>query len=451
MSAISSRNIVLKTLLNWQGTGVPLNIFFERSIKGFVVSSSERALAKAVIGGVLRNLEHLDLVIENFSHSPLKKMKPRTLFALRMGIYQLLFMDRIPPSAAVNETVKAFKEDRQPKWLVRVVNGILRNVARSFKDIPARKGINAGGQLVLNHPRWLTIRWQKRFGDETVEEICRQNNQVPLLSLRANTSKISRDQLLRFFLDQVQDVKKGRFSQDSLIMENRGVISELPGYEEGYFLVQDEAAQLASMLMPMVEHGNYLDGCAGPGGKTCNLASLLIPCSGKITALEPDRNRYRQLGENLHRLGLQAKTIQTTLEEFSESTIEKFDGIMIDAPCSGTGVIRRHPDIRWNRKADDLKGYNRQQLELLIRADSLLKENGVIVYATCSLEPEENEDVIGEFMAKHPGYTIENAKRFLPVETEKLINQQGMFTPTPADGLDGFFAVRLRRGQQVLG
>ncbi len=442
MNIITSRKIALQTLSSWQGTAAPVNIFFERCIKGYVLSGSERALATAIIGGILRNLEYLDLVIESFSHSPLKKMKPLTLFALRMGIYQLLFMDRIPPSAAVNETVKSFKEGRQPQWLVRVVNGILRNAARSLNKIPAPEDILGGGKPVLNHPQWLLSRWQKRFGDGLVKEICRQNNAVPPLTLRVNTKRISRNELFKVFRDDGHDVRKGRFSKESLIIENGGVISALPGYEEGHFLVQDEAAQLVSKLMPVKENGNYLDGCAGLGGKTSHLAALL-PNNAKITALEPDGNRYRQLGENMHRLGFAAKTIGTTLEDFAESTSEKFDGILIDAPCSGTGVIRRHPDIRWNRSKNDLKSYQQQQLDLLICADSLLKENGVIVYATCSLEPEENEEVVGAFMEKHPRYTVENAKRLLPAEAAKLINQQGAFAPTPADGLDGFFAVRL--------
>ncbi len=446
MKTMTSRIVALQTLSSWQGTGAPVYIFFERCLHGCTISRSERALVTAIIGGVLRYLEYLDLVIGMFSHSPLKKMKPRTLFALRMGIYQLLFMDRIPPSAAVNETVKAFKEGRQPNWLVRVVNGILRNVGRRIEKIPSPGDIRVDGQRVLNHPRWLLDRWRQRFSEETVKEICRINNLVPPLTLRINTSRISRDELLIVLEGAGQCGKKGRFSKESLIMDQSGPISALPGYEEGYFLIQDEAAQLVSLLMPMVEGGNYLDGCAGLGGKTSHLAAI-VPAGGKITALEPDDTRYRQLGENLHRLGLEAKVIQTTLEEFAESTSEKFDGILIDAPCSGTGVIRRHPDIRWNRKAADLKEYHEQQLELLVRADSLLKENGTIVYVTCSLEPEENEEVVEEFMKKNPEYIVRNAGGLLPAETAELINQQGMFAPTPADGLDGFFALRLLKCQ----
>ncbi len=444
MSTMTSRDIALQTLSDWQGTGAPVHIFFERCLHGSTVSRSERALATAIIGGILRHMEYLDLIIESFSHSPLKKMKPRTLFALRMGIYQLLFMDRIPPSAAVNETVMALKKSRQPKWLVRVVNGILRNAARRIEEIPAPEDIRADGRSVLNHPQWLVSRWQKRFGDEIARQICRENNLIPSLTLRVNTSRISRNDFLRILRDNGYHGKKGRFGKESIVMEVTGVIPALPGYEEGYFLVQDEAGQLVSLLMPMTEGGNYLDGCAGLGGKTSHL-SALAPCGGKITALEPAGKRYRQLGENLHRLGFAARIIQTTLEDFARSISEKFDGILIDAPCSGTGVIRRQPDIRWNRKADDLQGYHQHQLELLMRADSLLKENGVIVYATCSLEPEENEEVIRDFLAKHPEYTLHNAGELLPAETAKLINQEGMFTPTPADGLDGFFAVRLDR------
>ncbi|HHB75267.1 MAG TPA: RsmB/NOP family class I SAM-dependent RNA methyltransferase, partial [Desulfobulbus sp.] len=214
---------------------------------------------------------------------------------------------------------------------------------------------------------------------------------------------------------------------------------------EGYFVVQDEAAQLASCLFDMRKDGVYLDGCAGVGGKTTHLAALL-PEMGQLTAIEPEKSRYALLAENLKRLKITGVlTENMNLAKFAAKSKQLYDGILLDVPCSGTGVIRRRPDIRWNRLADDLPTYQQQQLQLLDFASSLLKEDGTIVYATCSLEPEENEQVISAFLAAHPHFFLADAGAYLPPEVSCLIDAQGCFHCTPDAGLDGFFAAGLCR------
>ncbi len=446
MKPLSSRLLALDVLCAWNNSGTPINTVFDSISSKNKIEPRDLQLANAMIMGVLRQQQYLDYILSTFAKHPLRKMKIRTLVALRLGIYQLLLFDRIPESAAVNETVKAFKSMRQPKWLVNFVNGVLRNVARKKQDLPTPDQAIVKGKPIFNHPDWLVSRWQQRFGFEKTAAICKSNNQTPELTLLTNTDNISRNQLQTLFTEAEYQVQAGTFSQEALILPQvRGAITELPGYEQGFFQVQDEAAQLASYILSPQAGKKYLDGCAGLGGKTGHLAAMATDTT-EITAVEPDKRRYQLLLENLNRLGhKQVLTSNMTLEQFAKESKEQFDGILLDAPCSGTGVIRRQPDIRWNRRPEDLATYQEQQLQLLETASSLLTETGIIVYATCSLEPEENEEVVAAFLARHPQFTIDNAREYLPENALHLVSKDGFFQPTPADGLDGFFAARLRR------
>lgn len=441
----ASRLLALNVLCDFQKTGDPVTRIFERQSAKIKLDSRDAQLARALIFGILRKQQYLDYIIGRFSSHPLATMKPRTLAALRIGTCQLLLMDRIPTSAAVNETVNAFKAGRQPKWLVRFVNGVLRSVVRDLSQLPRPGRERVNGYPVLNHPEWLVRKWEQLFGRGKTYDICRVNNEPPPLTLRVNTALIDQKQLAAKLANGCR-VERGKYCGTALVLPDfRGEVAGLPGYEEGCFAVQDEAAQLATCLLSMKENGRYLDGCAGVGGKTGHLAALL-PAGGQLTAIEPEKKRFRLFGENLHRLKVAGVvTMNMNLAEFAGKTNGRYDGILLDVPCSGTGVIRRRPDIRWNRLPEDLQSRQKQQLQLLRTAAPLLKEDGIIVYATCSLEAEENSDVIALFLAEHPCFFLEDARGYLPPEAAQLVDQSGFFQPTPEQGLDGFFAARLRR------
>jgi 16S rRNA (cytosine967-C5)-methyltransferase len=428
----------------WASTHNSVDLLFHDAIEQ--VADIDRALVKTLVYGVLRQKEYLDQIIRRFSKHPLRKMKPRTLMVLRIGVYQLLFLSRIPESAAVNTTVNALKSSKQPSWLIGFVNGVLRNVARKRSSLPSAQQLAEADPPVLNHPAWMISRWQKELGMEKVRAICAANNHEPLLSLRVNRRKGSRQALKELMEKTGIKVENGFFSPQALIVkEYPGSVVSLPGMAEGRFQVQDEAAQLASLLVgDLPEGARVLDGCAGLGGKTSHLAEML-PLGGSVTAVEPDSRRYRLLRENILRLGHQKAVIavRSNLENFAATRPRAFDAILIDAPCSGTGVIRRQPDIRWNRTPEDFIQYQVLQLGLLATAAKLLKPGGVLVYATCSLEPEENHRVIEQFLDQLPAFTMEDARTFLPENAHRLIDGHGFLRPNPADGLDGFFAARL--------
>ncbi|MCI5157933.1 MAG: 16S rRNA (cytosine(967)-C(5))-methyltransferase [Candidatus Electrothrix sp. AUS1_2] len=450
---MTSRGLALETLVQWTGSGKPVQGFINRIIHDSGLKNEERQLAVMLVLAVLREQEYLDLLISRFSKTKLTKMKPLTLAALRIGLVQICCLERIPDSAAVNETVKALKKMRQPGWLCSFVNGTLRNIVRSKESLPKPEEAGPGGTPVLNHPAWLTARWQEQFGQEQMQEICRVNNREPTLCLQVNRSRTEREALAaQFAAKGVVGVKPGSYAPDSLILpEQRGAVTDLPGFAEGLFQVQDQAARLAcELLRPFKEQGRYLDGCAGLGGKTCILAALL-PKDASLVAVEPDQRRSRLLQENLQRQGFitqqgeQVQTVQQDLQSFAVHDDRLFDGIFIDAPCSGTGVIRKHPDIRWNRQPEDLISSQQTQLELLQTAATLLKPEGVLVYATCSLEPEENQQVVEQFLAANPAFVLTDCRDFLPDSAASLVDVQGCFAPLPTEEIEGFFAARLVR------
>lgn len=443
----SGRFVAVQALVLLAKEGSPVKGLLDRLASHFHLPELERNLAMQLVFGVLRHRQVLERIITLLSRTPLKKIDPFILQTLAIGLYQLFFLDRIPAPAAVHATVEVCKKQRLPHQLEGFVNGILRQALRDKERLAAEAQFDAAGEPLLNHPPWLITRWQQRFGIKETERICRCNNQEPLLVLRANTTKISRDLLLDQLLNNGLAVEKGAYARDALVLPGyHGKVSALPGYQEGYFQVQDEAAQLAmSLLFPLRPGGIYLDGCAGVGGKTTYLLQNAKDLSVSVHAVEPQSGRLLRLRENVTRLGLSSDLTvhETTLQGAIAQLPAAFDGVLIDAPCSGTGVIGRQPDIRWHRQPEDLQVYKREQLHLLEAGAHLLAPGGILVYATCSLEPEENEEVVSAFLATHPSMVQDNCTPYLPETARKLV-VDGYLCPRPDTTIDGFFAARLR-------
>lgn len=442
--AATARSLAIACLAAWSGSGRPIQGYLELMIHESALSNEDRQLAVMLVMGTLRRQAYVDMLISRFATTSLSKMKALTLAALRVGVFQLRVLERIPDAAAVNETVDALKQMRQPPWLLGVVNGILRNIARQQASLPKPDEFSP----TLEHPPWLTERWQQCFGKEQMEEICRVNSLEPELCLQVRSTLGKREELTQRLAAQGIHARQGQYAPDSLLLPDwRGPITALPGFAEGVFRVQDQAAQLACLLLgPFQEQGRYLDGCAGLGGKTCALAGLLPP-DAALTAVEPDSRRLRLLRDNLAREGAAERTavVAGRLEDFAATEPALFDGILIDAPCSGTGVIRRHPDIRWNRQPEDFAAHQASQLALLHTAADLLALGGILVYATCSIEPEENQQVVEQFLTLRTEFQLTSCRELLPPAAAELIDEQGCFAPLPSAEIEGFFAARLMR------
>ncbi len=404
-----------------------------------------------LVYGVLRHRQYLDRMLELLSKTPLRKLDPFVHQALAVGLYQLFFLERIPESAAVNESVESCKAAKIPQRLHGFVNGILRQAIRQKKNLATKALIDTTGKPVLNHPEWLIRRWQQHFGIGETERICRANNSEPALVLRVNSRAIERDDFCRLLDDAGISYMFGTYSTEAVSLPDfHGSITTIPGYTEGFFQVQDEAAQLATCLLgPFRPGGKYLDGCAGLGGKTSHLFQLAKQHTMQIHAVEPEIHRLKKLAENIARLfpGDSPVIHAGNLQQFSSQHNDLlFDGVLIDAPCSGTGVTGRHPDIRWNRRPEELIRYQQEQLALLSLSAGLVQLNGLLVYATCSLEPEENQHVVSEFLRTHQGYVLTDCSGQLPESAHRFI-ENNCFVPHPSEAIDGFFAARMHRFQ----
>lgn len=447
-----ARFIAIEILCSWEEKGLPVDQVMENQLsRQALADPRDRQLIQSLVYGVIRWRGYLDWLIGQFSRTPLAKIKNRTLQALRVGILQLLFLDRVPVSAAINETVQALKDMRQPKWITGFVNGILRSVDRNRRDITHPMDEKIGDTLPeaarLSHPDWLVSRWKSRYTTPAAYELCQLNNTEPALCLRVNTSLATPGALRQKLADAGLNVEAGKYSPLAIRLDDyHGSITALPGFTEGEFQVQDEAAQLVSLLMGPLKPGRiYLDGCAGLGGKTSHLAQML-PRGAGLFASEPHPGRIQKLRENLVRLRLDTTVtiVEGTLDSLLPESREKFSGVLIDAPCSGLGVIRRHPDIRWNRKPADLLRYQEIQLGLLDHAAQLVAPGGTLLYATCSTEPEENDEAVRQFLESHPGFSAANCRDVLPESAAALVDKQGFLRTLPGrDDLDGFFGARL--------
>jgi 16S rRNA (cytosine967-C5)-methyltransferase len=444
------RYIAIEILCRWEESHQPLDYLMDQCFATMALEDvRDRQLSISLVYGVIRWRTYLDWVLGRFSSHPLAKMKNRTLQALRVGLFQLLFLDRIPSSAAVNETVQALKDMKQPKWLTGFVNGMLRTMERQRNNIPCpsrSKGLIPEAAL-LNHPEWLIQRWKDRYGKNQAVALCEFNNTQAHLCLRVNTSLSTPSALIKKLEAAGMIVELGNFSPVAIkIADNHGTVDAIPGFSEGLFQVQDEAAQLVSLLLAPLKPGDtYLDGCAGLGGKTSHLAQMM-PAGSILEANEPHSGRVKKLRENLVRLRLEKTVtiVDGTIESLLPARKETYHGMLIDAPCSGLGVIRRHPDIRWNRNPGDLLRYQEMQSALLGAAADLLASTGTLVYATCSLEPEENEVVVQKFLENHPRFLVSDCRESLPESCDSLVDSAGFFRTMPGrDDLDGFFAAKL--------
>ncbi len=375
---------------------------------------------------------------------------------LLLGCYQILFLSRIPFFAAVNEGVEAVKTLGHP-WAKGLVNAVLRKTSLAAKEIPEGKEFfdRRCGKNFLNclsvfssHPHWMAKRWRAQWGKKEAISICVNNNIHPPLTLRVNTLRIHRDRLIDLLSKEGIEVHKGTVCPDALILKGfRGRIEGLPGFDQGLFQVQDEASQIVSLLLQPKPGHLVLDMCAGVGGKSTHIAAIMEN-KGQLTCIDTNLERLNRLEENTKRLGIevaQALPAPVFLEDVKPK-LGLFDRVLVDAPCSGTGVIRRHPDIKWNRTPDMIEELINLQTELLEKAASFLAPGGLLVYSVCSIEKEEGESIIHGFLSKTPSFSLVGGRKLIPSLPQSLVSQDGCVRIMPGQmGMDGFFAAAIRR------
>lgn len=433
----TTRELALKALHEiWQGGTKPKDVLEDLSES---LDKRDRAFLMELVYGVVRFRDTLDWALEDFLKKP-SGLGQDTLNNLRLAAYQMLFM-RVPHWAAVNEAVEMEKKKGRPE----LVNAVLRNVLRNLdsllerlRDTKADKTVKYIATLT-SHPRWLIKRWVKRFGEDVTMELAEANNRIPPLTLRVNTLKGMKQQVINELSKIGIEGEPTTYSPVGIKLKGFHIYKEI-FFLKGLIMVQDEASQLISYLLDPRPGERILDACAAPGGKATHIAQLMQD-SGEVVAVEFDRKRMERLRENIGHLGLSSiKVVQTDILEYSAK--EPFDRILLDAPCSALGVIRRNPDVKYRHKPQDLLRFKANQINTLRHVSKFLKPGGIMVYSVCSTEPEEGEEVIKEFL-KESGdfYIIDTALPFL----KGLIKDGFLRTYPHMHDMDGFFGVRLCR------
>ena len=394
-------------------------------------SHRDRNFINILIFGVLRWRETLDWIIRQHSKTRIEKINPKVLNILRLGLYQIFFLDRVPDSAAVNTSVEMAKRTAPP-WVVKYVNAVLRNAIRnrnalsfpSMTDDPAE-----AISISKSFPLWLTKRWVTRFGIEESEKLCEAFNKVPPITVRCNTLKVRREELMEILRSETEMISPTPCSPDGLFFEHPNMpIHEFSSFKKGLFQVQDEAAQLVAYLLAPQPDEKILDACAGLGGKTGHIAQLMKN-RGQIIAADREGEKLLRLNTVMQRIG--AVNVTTCPHDFNNPVEEfahrEFDRILIDAPCSGTGVIRRNPDTKWNVTLKNLKQCGKNQLNLLQNISPLVKVGGTMVYVVCSFEPEENEWVVSKFLKTHNNFELRQKYSNIPFDISLFVDSDGFF------------------------
>jgi 16S rRNA (cytosine967-C5)-methyltransferase len=439
------RDLALETLNSLDhGPGFPER-YLERAFqKDPHVSERDRAFTVNLVQGVFRWRFRFDWIIKQTARTSFS-IEPLILNILRIALYQIFFMDRVPQSAAVNEAVKQTRAAGKGH-ATGFVNGILRHICRHKDQIvfpDSEKDRIRYLSVFYSYPTWLVKKWIRELGIDSAERLLAAGNQVPSLVVRANSLRIDRPGLIKHLEREGVTGMPTLYSPEGIKVDGlKGPVTQLNAFKEGLFQVQGEAAQACSHLLFPRPGESILDLCAGLGGKSTHLAELMGG-KGWILALDMSHGRLIRLTQSSRRLGIGCvqPIVADATNHLSSFVRRSFDKVLIDGPCSGLGNISRHPDGKWTRHEGDIKRLALLQKSILDEAVPILRKGGTMLYVTCTISREENEEVVSDFLEKNRGVTLENLKDHVPEWCLDFIDDQGFFKTFPhIHGTDGFFA-----------
>lgn len=414
----------------------------ERSVPG---DPREERLATEYEAGVTRQRRYLDFLLSHFYRGDLDAMEPRLRQILRLAVYDLLFLDT-PPHAAVNEAVQLARARVRP-GAAALVNAVLRALLRRRDDLPEPATGNTARDLSVrhSHPTWLVKRWLARFGEDETRALLRHDNARPTYGVRVNTRRVS----VAAFADSLRvlgaDFEPSPHLDDFFRLPRLQPVIEAGWLAEGLCAVQDEAAGLVVRVLDPQPGETMFDVCAAPGGKAIYSATLMDD-TGRVVASDAHAGRLRLVDQAARAHGLSSVETLVADVEARVATGDQADAVLLDVPCSGTGVLAKRADLRWHRTPDELATVVQLQTRLLAEAARLVRPGGRLLYSTCSIEPEENEEQVARFLAAHPDFSPESAAPFVP---EAFVTPEGYYAALPhRHGTDGAFAARLRRAPE---
>lgn len=447
-----ARSCAVKIICRCERTDSYLEKLIDAELKNDSLNDFDKALLNEISHGVIRWMRRLDWFLNGFYRGNYEKCLPEVRNAMRVALYQILFLNKIPYSAAVNEAVEFIKRIHGEKH-AGVVNGLLRTIIRTLENLvwPTREidEVNYLG-IIQSHPNWMVRRWINRFGFDDAVKLCEENNKRPVMSLRVNSLKISNGDFENYLKEKNLYYKNGNYLDNFFTTKTMSKIYTDELFRQGFFSVQDESAGLVAKLMDPQKEDLIIDVCSAPGGKTSHMSELMNN-EGQIIAVEKYLSRIEVMGKNLERLGvknvkkLHDDICQPGSKELKETLLGKADKVLVDAPCSGLGVLSKKPDIKWKRVLEDINNLQKLQIEILENSVKYLKPSGVLVYSTCTTEAEENMEVVNIFLSNHPEFSIERAGKFV---SEKVVNKDGCIELFPhIHNVDGAFSVRLVRSE----
>ena len=425
-----ARFSAIKTVYAVQSQGAYSNVALAQILRQEKLSDLDRRFCTELVYGTIKAGDSLDWKISKYVNRPLDKIEEKILSILRVGMYQIFFLDRVPNSAAVNESVEIAKKFVNI-GASKFVNGVLRSAVREPQksDFPTDESVETLA-LQTFHPTWLVKLFVEEFGLETAKKICATNNIEPPLCLRVNFLKSNREEILAALEKFGATAEISKLAPEGIICQSHGALDSFKPLKIGMCQVQDESSMLAARWLNPAENDFVIDCCAAPGGKATHIAEIMKN-HGRIIAADIYETKLELIKENAKRLGI--KIIEPVLldaRKIGEKFFNKADKILIDAPCSGLGVIRRKADLRWKKSFSEIAELPKLQSEIIASAANAVKKGGTLIYSTCTIIRRENEEIVENFLKLNKNFKLVEMKTFLP----------------HIDGTDGFFIAKLIRG-----
>lgn len=437
---MNCRKLAVKILNRVLNEGAYSNIILSKELNEVELNDKDKALLTEIVYGVLRRRRTLDVIIANFVKD-IKLMDKNILNILRVAIYQMNFLDKIPTYAACNEAVEEAKEISENDS--KLVNGILRSFTKNPDDInvPGNK-INEYAYKFSFEP-WMIRLLIKQYGENTAKKIMSGLNTVPKVSIRVNELNSDYDEVYDKLEEMEYEISEGVICPEAINIKGGKSIESNPLFKEGKITVQDESAMLVAPLLDLQEGMTVIDLCSAPGGKTTHIAEILGN-TGKVLAFDLHESKLGLIKENCNRLGItNVVTCAGDATKLNAELVSSSDRVLIDVPCSGLGIIRKKPEIKWNKKRNDLREIIPVQREIMNNAWQYLKQGGVMIYSTCTLNKEENEENIEWFINSHKDCEV---KRIFVGKQDNLVySREGFLTVMPNENMDGFFIAKLEK------
>ena len=437
-----AREVAVRTLTACERQGAWSDGHLKKALRQAGLDRRDAALATRLCFGVLQNRLLLDFYLDRFSSRPMAKLEPGVANALRVGLYQILMMDRIPPSAAVNESVAVARRVSRSPRSAGLVNAVLRAVLRAGDQLPPAEGDSLAATLSLrwSHPLWLTREWLDQLGPEETEQLLRADNDQPPACAQVNTRRADAGQVRASLEAQGVEARPHPWLPDCLLLTGTGDLERLDAFRQGLFYIQDAAARLAVLAAGPRPDSRVLDCCAAPGGKSF-AAAIAMEDRGEVRACDIHPHKIKLIQAGRDRLGLTCiRAGEQNAREYVQGWEGYFDTVLADVPCSGLGIIRKKPDIRYKDPAP-LAGLPAVQRAILDNVSRYVRPGGVLLYSTCTLRRRENEEAAQAFLTGHPDFELQPFS--LP---GGLAGEEGMLTLWPhRHGTDGFFMAKFRR------